>query len=47
MALFFATSAVGPGPVLSALRMGALVSLVGGLAAIGAARLFRTGRFAA
>jgi NhaA family Na+:H+ antiporter len=47
VALFFAGIAVGTGPVLSALRMGALASLGGGLAAIGAARLFRTGRFAA
>jgi NhaA family Na+:H+ antiporter len=45
MALFFATSAVGPGPTLSALKMGALVSLSGALLALGAAAVLHTGRF--
>jgi hypothetical protein len=46
VALFFATAAVGPGPTLSALKMGALVSAAGILVALGAALLLRTGRFA-
>jgi hypothetical protein len=46
VALFFAAVALGPGPVLSALRMGALVSVAGGLAAVGTARLLGVGRFA-
>jgi NhaA family Na+:H+ antiporter len=46
VALFFATAAVGPGPTLSALKMGALVSAAGVLVALGAALLLRTGRFA-
>jgi NhaA family Na+:H+ antiporter len=46
VALFFAAAVVGPGPVLSALRMGAVVSLTGGVAAAVAARVLRTGRFA-
>ena len=45
VALFFATAAVGPGPTLSALKMGALVSAAGVLVALGAALLLRTGRF--
>lgn len=44
-ALFFATAAVGAGPTLSALKMGALVSVAGALAASAAAALLRTGRF--
>jgi NhaA family Na+:H+ antiporter len=44
-ALFFATAAVGAGPTLSALKMGALVSVCGGVAAFAAAALLRTGRF--
>jgi NhaA family Na+:H+ antiporter len=43
--LFFATAAVGPGPVLSALKMGALLSVGGAALALGAAALLRTGRF--
>ena len=35
VALFFATAAVGPGPTLSALKMGALMTAAGALAAIG------------
>jgi NhaA family Na+:H+ antiporter len=46
VAPFFATAAVGPGPTLSALKMGALVSAAGVLVALGAALLLRTGRFA-
>jgi Na+/H+ antiporter NhaA len=47
VALFFATAAVGPGPTLSELKMGALMSAAGALAAIGVAALLRTGRFTA
>ena len=46
MALFFATVAVGPGPVLSELKMGALLTLGGAVAAFVAAWLLRVGRFA-
>ena len=46
VALFFATAAVGPGPTLSALKMGALVSAAGVLVALGTALVLRTGRFA-
>jgi len=46
MALFFATVAVGPGPVLSALKMGALVTVVGAPLAFAAAWLLGVGRFA-
>jgi NhaA family Na+:H+ antiporter len=46
VALFFATAALGPGPTLSALRMGALASTTGALFGIGAAIVLRTGRFA-
>jgi NhaA family Na+:H+ antiporter len=46
MALFFATVALGPGPVLSAVKMGALWSITGGLLALGAAWLLGVGRFA-
>jgi NhaA family Na+:H+ antiporter len=45
VALFFAGIAVGTGPVLSALRMGALVSLLGAAVAVAAARILRVGRF--
>jgi NhaA family Na+:H+ antiporter len=45
MALFFATVAVGPGPVLSELKMGALLTLGGGGMAFIAARVLRVGRF--
>lgn len=44
--LFFATAAVGPGPTLSALRMGALMSVGGAALALAAAALLRTGKFA-
>jgi Na+/H+ antiporter NhaA len=46
MALFFATVAIGPGTVLSELKMGALVTLLGGLMAVAAAWFLRVGRFA-
>jgi NhaA family Na+:H+ antiporter len=46
VALFFATASVGPGPTLSAIKMGALISAAGLFVALGAARLLRTGRFA-
>jgi NhaA family Na+:H+ antiporter len=46
MALFFAAVAVGPGPVLSELKLGALLTLTGGLLALAAARLLQVGRFA-
>jgi NhaA family Na+:H+ antiporter len=46
VALFFATAAVGPGPTLSAVKMGVLLSLAGAPLALGAAHLLRTGRFA-
>jgi NhaA family Na+:H+ antiporter len=46
MALFFAAVSVGPGAVLSELKMGALLTLAGGLAAFVAARVLRVGRFA-
>jgi Na+:H+ antiporter, NhaA family len=45
VALFFATAAVGPGPTLSALKMGALLSVAGAVAAVAAAALLRAGRF--
>ena len=46
MALFFATVAIGPGAVLSELKMGGLITLAGGLMAM-AARVLHVGRFAA
>lgn len=45
VALFFATAVMGPGPTLSELKMGALLSLGGALLAWGAAALLKTGRF--
>jgi NhaA family Na+:H+ antiporter len=45
MALFFAMVALGPGPVLSAVKMGALWSITGGLLALGAAWILGVGRF--
>ena len=47
VALFFATAAVGPGPTLSELKMGALMTAAGAAAAIAVAAVLRTGRFAA
>ena len=46
MALFFATVAVGPGPLLSELKMGALLTLGGAVAAFVAAWLLGVGRVA-
>ena len=45
MALFFATVAVGAGPVLSELKMGALLTLAGAAGAWAAAWLLHVGRF--
>jgi NhaA family Na+:H+ antiporter len=45
MALFFATGAVGPGPTLSEIKMGALVTLAAGPLAILLGMAFRAGRF--
>ena len=45
MALFFATVAIGPGAVLSQVKMGALLTLVGAAIAFGTAWLLRVGRF--
>ena len=44
-ALFFAAATVAPGPMLSELKMGALLTILGGLLAFGAAMLLRVGRF--
>jgi Na+:H+ antiporter, NhaA family len=46
MALFFATVALGPGPVLSEIKMGALLTLGGAGGAVAAARFLHLGRFA-
>jgi NhaA family Na+:H+ antiporter len=46
VALFFAASTVGPGPILSALRTGSLATAVGAAVAIGAAKVLRVGKFA-
>lgn len=45
MALFFATATIGPGQLLSELKMGAVLSVGSCVAAIGVARLLRAGRF--
>ena len=45
MALFFATVAIGPGAVLSEVKMGALLTLAGAAIAVAAARLLGVGRF--
>jgi NhaA family Na+:H+ antiporter len=45
MTLFFATVAVGPGPVLSELKMGGLWTLTGAVLALTAAWILRVGRF--
>jgi NhaA family Na+:H+ antiporter len=45
MSLFFATVAVGPGPVLSALKMGGLWTVSGALLALAVAWLLGVGRF--
>ena len=46
VALVFATAAIGAGPTLSAIKMGALVSVAGVFVALGAAVVLRRGRFA-
>ncbi|HWF84444.1 MAG TPA: Na+/H+ antiporter NhaA, partial [Vicinamibacterales bacterium] len=45
-ALFFAAAVMPPGPVQLEMRMGALLTIFGGLLAFAAARLLRVGRFA-
>jgi NhaA family Na+:H+ antiporter len=45
-ALFFAAAVMPPGPVLLEMKMGALVTIGGGVLAFAAARLLRVGRFA-
>jgi NhaA family Na+:H+ antiporter len=46
VALVFATAAVGPGPTLSAIKMGALLSVAGIVVALGTAVALGTGRVA-
>jgi NhaA family Na+:H+ antiporter len=46
MALFFATVALGPGPVLSEVKMGALLTLLGAPSAVLTAYVLKVGRFA-
>lgn len=46
VALFFATALIGPGQVLSEIKMGAILSLGGGILAVLAAALLKTGKFA-
>jgi NhaA family Na+:H+ antiporter len=45
-ALFFAAAVMPPGPVLLEMKMGALVTIGGGVLAFAAARLLHVGRFA-
>jgi Na+/H+ antiporter NhaA len=45
-ALFFATGALPPGPILGQIKIGALLSVAGAGLAIGMARVLRVGRFA-
>lgn len=45
-ALFFATAVMPPGPVLLEMKMGALVTIVGGALAFAVARVLRVGQFA-
>ncbi len=47
VALFFATAAFPPGPLLEAAETGALLSIVSGVIALAAARALRVGRFSA
>jgi Na+:H+ antiporter, NhaA family len=44
--LFLATGLIGPGPLLSQIKLGLLGSAVGALVAFGAARALRVGRYA-
>jgi Na+:H+ antiporter, NhaA family len=46
VALFFATAAFPPGPLLEQAKMGALVSFFAAIAAVGLAAVLRVGRFA-
>jgi NhaA family Na+:H+ antiporter len=46
VALFFATAAFPPGPVLDEAKLGALLSVSGGVLTIAAAAALKTGRFA-
>jgi len=46
VALFFATAAFPPGPLLDETKMGALVSFFAAIAAVGLAAVLRVGRFA-
>lgn len=46
MALFFATATLGPGQMLSELKMGAILSAGACIVSIGIARVLRAGRFA-
>jgi len=46
MALFFATAAIGPGPLLSTIKMGGLLTLAGAPLALLAGWRLRVGRFA-
>ena len=46
VALFFATAAVGAGPTLSELKMGALMTAAAAFVAVALAAVLRTGRFA-
>jgi Na+:H+ antiporter, NhaA family len=45
-ALFFATAVMAPGTMLLELRLGALITIFGGVFAVIAARILRVGRFA-
>ncbi len=47
VALFFATAAFPPGPILEATKVGALLSIVGAVAALAAAKVLGAGRFRA
>jgi Na+/H+ antiporter NhaA len=46
MALFFASATMAIGPLLQELKVGALLTAVGAVVALGAARLLHVGRFA-
>ena len=45
MSLFFATATLGPGQILSELKVGAVLSVAGLVMAVAAARLLKAGRF--
>jgi NhaA family Na+:H+ antiporter len=45
-ALFFATAVMPPGPLLAELKLGALSTAAGAVAALAVARIVRVGRFA-